>query len=74
MHKSIKSYAQYLKDLHKEISKKIQMSNESYKHMADSHRRAKEFQVGDFVMIRLKPEQFALGTMKKLHAHAAGPF
>lgn len=42
--------------------------------MADSHKRPKEFHIGDFVMIKLRPERFSPGTMKKLHARGAGPF
>ena len=36
---SAESFAQYVKSLHKEISKKISMSNKVYKQNADSHRR-----------------------------------
>jgi len=34
----------------------------------------KEFNEGDFVMIKLRPERFLPRTMKKLHAREAGPF
>ena len=71
---SAESYAQHVKELHKEISKKINMSNETYKHLADSHKRLKEFYEGDYVMVRLKPERFPPGTIRKLHARGAGPF
>ena len=50
------------------------MSNEIYRHLADSHKRAKEFCEGDYVMIRLNPERFPPRTIKKLHAREAGPF
>ena len=50
------------------------MSNETYKHMVDSHRKIKEFYEGDYVMVRLKPERFLPGTMKKLYARHVGPF
>ena len=50
------------------------MSNEVYKHMANSRKRKKEFNEGDSVMIRLRPERFSPGTMKKLQARGAGPF
>ena len=42
--------------------------------MADSRKRAKEFEIGDFVIIRLRPERFPPGAIKKLHARGAGPF
>ena len=71
---STESYAQHVKDLHHEINKKIKLSNDTYKNLANSRKRAKEFNEGDYVMIRLKPERFPPGTMKKLHARSAGPF
>lgn len=49
------------------------MSNEKYKISDDSHRRYKEYQVGDYVMVRIKPEQFPSGVVQKLHARIAGP-
>jgi len=42
--------------------------------MANSRKRVKEFVEGDYVMIRLRPEWFPLGTVKKLYARGAGPF
>ena len=71
---SVESYAQHIKELHKEISKKIQMSNEVYRHMANSRKRTKEFNKGDSIMIKLRLERFSLETMKKLYARRAGPF
>ena len=50
------------------------MSNDTYKRLADSHKRVKEFYEGDYVMVRLKPEWFPPETIKKLHARRAGPF
>ena len=71
---SAESFAQHVKNLHKEVSNKINLSNETYKHLANSHKRVKEFCEGDLVMIRLNPERFPPGTIKKLHARGAGPF
>ena len=68
------SFAQHIRDLHKEISKKISMSNMTYKHLADKHKRIKIFAEGDYVMIKFQPERFPPGTLKKLYAHGAGPF
>ena len=71
---STKSFAQHVKSLHKEISKKISISNKVYKQNADSHRRAQEFAEGDYVMVRLRPERFPSGAVKKLYAWGVGPF
>ena len=50
------------------------MSNAKYKALADSHRRYKYFDVGDFVMIRLRLEHFPPRTFRKLQARGMGPF
>ena len=71
---SAEAFAWHIHDLHNEIRKKIQVSNSQYKIHADTHRRHAEFQVGDYVMIRIQPEQFPSGTVKKLQAHSADPF
>ena len=42
--------------------------------MANSHKRLKKFNEGDFVIIKLRPKRFSLGTMKKLHARRARSF
>jgi len=72
--KSTESYAQHIKDLYKEINKKTNLSNEAYKHMANSQKRIKEFFEGDHVMIRLRPKRFPSRNFKKLYARDAGPF
>ena len=46
----------------------------THKHLTDKHKRIKIFAEGNYVMIRLQPEQFLPGTLKKLHARSAGPF
>ena len=71
---SADSFAQHVKNLHKDISNKINLSNETYKKLANSHKRAKNFCEGDYVMVRLNPERFPPGTIKKLHARGAGPY
>jgi hypothetical protein len=63
-----------LHDLHHEIHNKIQASNFQYTIHADTRRCHMEFQVGDYVMIRVRPEQFPSGSVKKLHARSARLF
>ena len=65
--------AQHIHDLHNEIRKKIQVSNYQYKIHADTHRHHVEFQVGDYVMIRIRLEWFPFGTVKKLQSCSVGP-
>ena len=49
-------------------------SNTNYKDSADLHRRLRTFNVRDYVMVRMRPERFPPGSVKKLHARSAGPF
>ena len=41
---------------------------------ADVHRRSKEFNVGDHVMVRIRPERITKTFSKKLYARAMGPY
>ena len=63
---SAEAFARHIHDLHNEIRKKIQVSNSQYKIHADIHRHHAEFRVGDYIMIRIRPERFPSGTIKKL--------
>lgn len=78
---SISNYIQILnKDLDKRINFKretlvmdislthIPLTNESYKTTDDAHRRHVEFNIGDCVMIQLRPKWSPQGTAKKLQA------
>ena len=60
--------------MHIEITKQIQASNAQYKLQADLHRRHNEFNVGDYIMIQIRPERFPSGANQKLHARSARPF
>ena len=41
---------------------------------ADLLRRLRTFNVGNYVMVRMRPERLPPETLKKLHAQSAGPF
>lgn len=71
---SAESFAQHLHALHSEIRRKLNLSNDNYKTTADIHRRFQEFHEGDMVMVRIRPERYPRGVVKKLHARNAGPF
>ena len=67
-------FAKYIHDLHDEIRRKISLSNEEYKLAADVHRRSKEFNVGDYVMVPIRPERIPKTCSKKLYARVMGPY
>ncbi|GFZ18574.1 hypothetical protein Acr_27g0003130 [Actinidia rufa] len=71
---SAESFARHIRELHDEIRKVINDSNCQYKFQADSRRRHSEFQIGDNVMVRIRPEPYPSGTARKLCARSAGPF
>ena len=53
----VKNFAKHIQDLHAEIRQKISLSNEVYKLVAYFHRISKEFNVGEYVMVRIHPER-----------------
>ena len=74
MSKSIEYFARRIQDWHVEITKQIQASDVQYKLQDDLYRWHNEFNVENYVLIRIRPERFSLGTNWKLHARSARPF
>ena len=70
----VENFAEYIHDLHAEIRRKISLSNEEYKLIADVHRRSKEFNIGDYVIVCIHPERIQKTFSKKLYAIAMGPY
>ena len=66
--------AQHVSELHHYIHDRISQHNASYKQAFDLHHRQQSFDVGDQVMVRLRPERYSPGTATNLHARSTGPF
>ena len=64
----VENFAKHIHNLHDEIRRNISLSNEEYKLVADVHRRSKEFNVGDYVMVPIHPERIPKTCSKKLYA------
>lgn len=64
---SVESFTEHLCDLHIEIRQKIAISYDNYKSSADLDRWLQEFTIGDELMLRVCPERFPQGTVKKLY-------
>ncbi|KAH7528984.1 hypothetical protein FEM48_Zijuj05G0135400 [Ziziphus jujuba var. spinosa] len=62
------TFGRHIQEIHDDIRRKIALSNESYKAHADLKRKFAEFNEGDMVMVRIRPERFPRGTYKKLHS------
>ncbi|CAA6674885.1 unnamed protein product [Spirodela intermedia] len=68
------AFAQHVSQLHQDIHDRIQSQNALYKQAADMHRRPRIFQVGDQVMVRMRPKRYAPSSATKLHARSAARF
>ena len=68
------NFAKHIHDLYAKIRRKISLSNEEYKLATDVHRRSKEFNVGEYVMVCIRPERIPKTFSKKLYARAMGPY
>ena len=64
------NFAKHIHDLHAEIRRKISLSNKEYKLAADVHRRCKEFNVNEYVMVCIRPKRILKTFSKKLYARA----
>ena len=72
--KPAENFAKHIHELHAEIRRKISLSKEEYKLASDVHRRSKEFNAGDYVMVHIRPERIPKTFSKKLYARAMGPY
>ena len=60
---SASTFTSHIRALHEEIREKIMKNNTDYKAFADLHRRLRTFNVGDYVMVRMRSERFPLRTV-----------
>jgi len=74
MSKSAESLPYRVHNLHIEIMKQIQASNEQYKFRADLLKYHDALNVGDYFMIQIRPERCPLETNHKLQVSSARPF
>ena len=58
-------FVKYFRNLYKEISDKFNISNQIYEQLADSHKQVKNFAEEGSVMIKIRPERFSPGTVRK---------
>ena len=70
----VENFAKHIPNLHSEIRRKISLSNEKYNLTANVHRRFKDFNVGEYVMVCIRPERIPKTFSKKLYARAMDPY
>ena len=56
------------------LGEKNSISNEEYKLATNVHRKSKEFNVSEYVMVRIRPERIPKMFSNKLYARAMGPY
>ena len=69
----VENFAKHIHDLHAKIRRNIFLSNEEYKLTADVHHKYKEFNVGEYVMVRIRPKRIPKTFSKKLYERAMDP-
>ena len=68
------NYATNLTEIHHQAKERITAYNSKIKGTLDARRRSLEYQIGDMVMIQLRPERYAMEKAHKLHPRTVGPF
>ena len=68
------NFVKHIHDLHAEIRGNISLSNKEYKLVADVQRRSKEFNVGEYAMVRIRPKRIPKTFSKKFYARSTGPY
>ena len=66
--------AERISKLHQEVKSHLELANDSYKTAANSHKRFKEYQVGDLVMVYLRKSRLPAGHHSKMTNKRMGPF
>ena len=68
------NFAKRIHDLHVEIRRKSSLSNDEYKLVVDVHCKSKEFNVGEYVIVRIRSKRIPKTFSKKLYARAMDPY
>lgn len=67
------AFADHIRNIHADVRRKIALRNISY-NKPILHRRHIEFEVGDQVMVRVRPKRFPTNKYRKFQYHSVGPY
>jgi hypothetical protein len=63
-----------MKDVHEQVKQRLALNSKSYAASANTKCKDRQFDIGDMVLIRLRPECFSPVSFTKLYARCTGPF
>jgi len=66
--------ASHLHKLHEHNTRQLTISKYKYQSVAKSHKWLQGITISDEVLIRVHPERFQLGTLRKVHTRQNGPY
>ena len=66
--------ADHISKLHQEVKNHLELTNDTYKAAANFHKRLKEYQAGDLVVVYLCKSHFHVGHHSKMTNKCIGPF
>lgn len=67
-------FSSYMQNVHEECKQCLTVHTNSYAAMTNAKRKDQQFNAGDMVLVRLRPERFPPVSFTKLHARRAKPF
>ena len=66
--------AERISKLYQEVKSHLELANDSYNTVANSHKRFKEYQLSDLVIVYLRKSRFLVGHHSKIINKCMGPF
>jgi len=71
---TVETSAPHLHELHEHNTRQMIINNYNYQSAAEFHKRLQDLVIDDEVLIRVHPERFPMGTLKRVHTRRMGPY
>jgi len=69
---TVEPRAPHLYELHDHNTRQMTINKYNYQSVVESHKQLQKLVIGEDVLIRVHPEGFTMGTLKKLHTRRKG--